>query len=133
MLRKSKNLLLFLASIISIVCSGQKDSIVCLTNRQADFFILQHLDAQYLRIDTTKKADQIVILSELLSNKRFEAENINLKFKNKASELLDLNKVNVNLTEKTAKCERKLRLFKNTTLIFGSISVILIGILLLKS
>lgn len=133
MFKKSKNLLLFLAFITSTVCLSQKDSIVCLHSRQVDYFILEHLSAQFLRIDTIKKGKEISILNKIISNNDFEISAINLKVENKAAEVIEVKKINLNLTEKNIKTEKKLRVFKNTTLIFGSISVILIGILLLKT
>lgn len=117
--------------VISIRCSGQTDSVICLYNNQVDFLILEQRSAVLLREDTASKAVDIKTYKALLDIKDHQYLQQLERVDNKNNEVDAFKKANADLTIKYNKSQKWLKVFKNTTLIFISTTLVLVATLFL--
>lgn len=131
-LRYIKGILLLIALSLSTAFTAQPSNdtnFVCLEAKKVDFLVEWYLRAQSLMVDTNIMAMENRGCDAIIEQKD-----------NQISDLGDViilkdtiaNKQRVSyldLYDKYSKKEKKLKLFKNTTTIFGSISIILFAIL----
>jgi len=96
-----------------------------------DYLLFEQRDAQFLRIDTTLKADKIKGLNRIILKMADSYDKHESILKVKNDEIAARKEANDELVIKYNKQEKKLKNFKSTTLIFGCTTLILSGLIIL--
>lgn len=124
MLPKLKILMALGFLTISTLCLGQKDSIICLYNKQIRFFALEHNSAQFLREDTAKKSQDIQIYLKIIQLKDSQLVNYEQRVASNSLEIVALKNQKIQDDKQYEKSQKRLKFFRNCTLILLGIVAI---------
>ncbi len=116
--------------LISIVFTAQttNDSITCLETKKVDFLIEWHLRAKSLMNDTMIAEQEIKGLDAIIRYKDDQISGMGHELDLKDTIISKNHAYILKLYKQSENKDRKIKLFKNTTVIFGSISLILLGL-----
>jgi hypothetical protein len=106
------------------------DSVICLKTSQVKFLLLEKIDADFLRKDTTSKQVTIRSLNRIVLKQADIISNNEMSFKLKDTIIERWRMSYDKLSDLNIKSEKKLRFYKSTTFVFGCMTVTFAGLFL---
>lgn len=111
---------------------GQKDSgEICLKYKEFDFYAQALVDRKQLRKDTLNLAGIVRAQDQVIYHKNNRIKGDSIIIKNDKSILDSFKKGLKEETTSRIKAEKKVKIFKNLSLILGSAAVVLLGVLMI--
>lgn len=111
---------------------AQSDSVTCIENKKLDFFITRYLRERNLEVDTLIDGQQLRTCEVINQQKDAQIEDLNSAMVLKDTIILKEKSAVLDLDKKYIKSEKKVKVFRNTTIIFIALSILLSTIVFVK-